>query len=612
VSSSAESPYTAVEAENGELAGNATVIESTTASGGEAVQFGSVASNNSPVDPNATTSTTSLLSLLYSMPGRGKVLASQQMGAQYTYYADEILPITNGTTVTDEYGDSQVISATNKIPAIINYDLDWTYGTAWSFAAQNPARPRTPNASWAYNGTGVDSDYGSPSAPHVDGATSQWKAGTLVSLTYHWDNPLTGGQYGDLSSGQGNSFYNISPGISATISEATTSSSNTINVANIEGSFSSSGGIIHIPSSTYYTQNAISSSGNTLTMSSTDQILIGTVITAGQGISNSATVSSIDNINNIITISGAGTLGKGEYSFSNGSLIQYDSFSGSSFTGCIPVIPGESATIYSGTTVVPAGLGYMTDTFFTDSASQAYANFQISLTALKDFCSAVQDIGGVVIYRMFHEPNGNWFWWCQGGEGSPGTAAPWLPAAFRFVQQSLWSAGVHNVLFVWGPIRSDGSATKWPAADMTSYPGDASVDIAGVDQYGENPNNSTTKPWQTSQAAIASARGWTIDKQKPFAIFEFGWINPVNDPYIYTSSHTDGEFFAYDNNDILQAIDLSTPGTTQCGPAYFNSWGQNWSIRFQNNLNKFYTSSSLATQSDVISWQSGTSPYIWK
>ena len=338
-----------------------------------------------------------------------------------------------------------------------------------------------------------------------------------------------------------------------------------------------------------------------LTMSSINHILVGSKVTSGSGISGNVTVSAIDNVNNLVTLSGAGSLAAGTYTFSNGSLIQYSSISGNTFQGCTPIIPGESANIANGASVKNAGNGTMTDTFFTDSSSQAYANFQTSISALIEFCKAVQTAGGAVIYRMFHEPNGAWFWWCQGGYGQPGTAAPWLPAAFRFVQQSLWSAGVHNVLFVWGPIRSDGSSINWPAADMTSYPGDNHVDIAGVDEYGENPNNSNTKPWQTSQAAIAAARKWTPQTQKPFAIFEFGWVNPVNDPYILSGSNG-GEFFAYDNTDLVSAVGLSTPGSTSCGPAYVMSWGQNWHIRFQNNLGAFYGSPKVATQSDVKSF----------
>jgi hypothetical protein len=585
------------------------VINDGNASGGNAIRFGSL--SGLPVDSKATAAASNLLSLLYSMPSRGKVLVSQHVGAQYSYYSQEIQAITNGFTETDQFGNSLIVPGTNKAPAIINYDLDWVYGAAWSLATQRPTNPRTANASWAYNGTGSGSDYGSPSSPHIDGATSQWQAGTLVSLTFHWDNPLTGGQYGDLCSNQGNSFYNVYAGISAIINGGTNSSSSTINVNNVQGSFSSGGGIIHVSSSASYTHTSSSANGSKLKLDSINHILVGTLVSNGPGISSAATVSAIDNTNNIITLSGAGSLGSGTYTFSNGSLIQYSSFTGSSFTGCIPMIPGESANISNGATVVPASLGYMTDTFFTDPTSQAYSNFQISLTALKNFCLAIQNVGGAVIYRMFHEPNGNWFWWCQGGDGSPGSAAPWLPAAFRFVQQSLWNAGIHNVLFVWGPIRSDGSQTKWPAADMTSYPGDNAVDIAGVDEYSENPNNSSTKPWQTSQAAIASARGWTNKTQKPFAIFEFGWVNPVSNPYIKTVNQPVGEFFAYDNNNLIGAIGLSTPGTTQCGPAYFNSWGQNWSIRYQNNLNSFYNNSSVATHSDVVSWQTSTNPYKW-
>ena len=157
-----------------------------------------------PVDSDATPAAINLLKLLRSMPGRGQILAAQHMGAQYTYYQSEIMTITNGFTEQDS-GGSKSVPATNKLPAIINYDIDFQdcYQPTWvGMNSQSPSSPRTPHPYWAYQGT-ASGNYGdpvtNPAPPGIDGAVTQWGAGTIIGLTFHFDCPLTGGQFNDLS-----------------------------------------------------------------------------------------------------------------------------------------------------------------------------------------------------------------------------------------------------------------------------------------------------------------------------------------------------------------------------------------------------------------------------
>jgi hypothetical protein len=77
-----------------------------------------------------------------------------------------------------------------------------------------------------------------------------------------------------------------------------------------------------------------------------------------------------------------------------------------------------------------------------------------------------------VVFRPFHEANGDWFWWAQGTD----------PAAYRelyaAVQQRAADAGVHNIVWGWSAnARNDDRITD----PLTILP--ERVDVVGVDSY---------------------------------------------------------------------------------------------------------------------------------
>lgn len=74
-----------------------------------------------------------------------------------------------------------------------------------------------------------------------------------------------------------------------------------------------------------------------------------------------------------------------------------------------------------------------------------------------------------VLFRPFHEMNGNWFWW-----GSTTITPQQYVALFRFLVDKLRSNGVRNVIYTWSPDTR--LATEY-------YPGDDYVDIVGIDAY---------------------------------------------------------------------------------------------------------------------------------
>lgn len=81
------------------------------------------------------------------------------------------------------------------------------------------------------------------------------------------------------------------------------------------------------------------------------------------------------------------------------------------------------------------------------------------------------DLQFPIVFRPFHEMNGNWFWW--------GSLLPGGAESYRAIYKKLFNymaPKTEYVLWCWSPDKA--LATNY-------YPGDEYVDIIGVDGYGE-------------------------------------------------------------------------------------------------------------------------------
>ncbi len=148
-----------------------------------------------------------------------------------------------------------------------------------------------------------------------------------------------------------------------------------------------------------------------------------------------------------------------------------------------------------------------------------HAEFDRYLDLIADVANNVKDQDGELIpllFRPFHEQNGSWFWW-----GARTTKTADYIALYRYTVEYLRDAkDVHNLLYVFspnGPFRGD------EANYMTTYPGDAYVDILGMDQYDnlENPGSNAFLDQLAADLAminrLADARG------KIAALSEYGY-----------------------------------------------------------------------------------------
>jgi mannan endo-1,4-beta-mannosidase len=92
------------------------------------------------------------------------------------------------------------------------------------------------------------------------------------------------------------------------------------------------------------------------------------------------------------------------------------------------------------------------------------------------YLKQLQDAGVPVLFRPYHEINGNWFWW-GGRAGEKGSAALYRQLFDRFVHVH----HLNNLIWVWNTDRPSPNAGK--LADF--YPGAQYVDVVTIDIYGE-------------------------------------------------------------------------------------------------------------------------------
>ena len=193
-----------------------------------------------------------------------------------------------------------------------------------------------------------------------------------------------------------------------------------------------------------------------------------------------------------------------------------------------------------------------------------------------------------IIFRPFHEFDGNWFWW-----GANYCTAEEYISVYRFTVNYLRDTkNVHNILFAFSP---DNSYTT-PSSYLSRYPGDDYVDVLGMDNYGDFDNKGT------SGASLANSKlklisDLAISKNKIAALTETGYrvtsttpaINNWFSTYLYDAITNNNLQIAYVMfwSNTSSGYYVPTPGNSNV--ADFQNFTLKSKIILQNNISKMYS-----------------------
>lgn len=107
----------------------------------------------------------------------------------------------------------------------------------------------------------------------------------------------------------------------------------------------------------------------------------------------------------------------------------------------------------------------------------ARAKYLSALDGFANYFLSLKDANGnliPIIFRPFHENDGAWFWWGHSTRSSAQYVQLWRDLVTYLRDKK----GVHNIIYCYSPEIIDGYAY-----DGALYPGDAYVDILGLDCY---------------------------------------------------------------------------------------------------------------------------------
>ncbi|MGW0229603.1 glycosyl hydrolase [Actinopolymorpha singaporensis] len=222
----------------------------------------------------------------------------------------------------------------------------------------------------------------------------------------------------------------------------------------------------------------------------------------------------------------------------------------------------------------PTGHGFGTklDDFadLTNTHTAVGRSWQHSLKRMGDGLSDLQKAGVVVLWRPFHEMNGDWFWW-----------ANQHPSTFKRVWAYTYdylvnTRGLDNLIWVYAPDCSRNSNL------LDYYPGKGKVDVVGLDCYTDNPSGGDGRIVRNLDRQYKQM----LSLGKPFAFTEVGPRDRVDGTFNWKR--------------WIDAIHQRYPRTT-----YFLAWNDKWSPT-QNRNAKGLMNHPLVINRDNMDGAAGT------
>ncbi|MGE5457306.1 MAG: glycosyl hydrolase [Methanococcaceae archaeon] len=103
--------------------------------------------------------------------------------------------------------------------------------------------------------------------------------------------------------------------------------------------------------------------------------------------------------------------------------------------------------------------------------TELYLKWRAQMDLFAFYLSQLRDAHIPIIFRPYHEMNGNWFWW-GGRPGKEGSAALWKQIFEYYTKVHK----LNNIIWAWTPDK------PWEGVE-DYYPGDEYTDILGTDIY---------------------------------------------------------------------------------------------------------------------------------
>jgi mannan endo-1,4-beta-mannosidase len=205
----------------------------------------------------------------------------------------------------------------------------------------------------------------------------------------------------------------------------------------------------------------------------------------------------------------------------------------------------------------------------------AYDRWMLMLDNIAGGLQQLEDAGVVVIWRPLHEMNGGWAWWQRQ-----------TPEDFTTLWQHMFNyftleKGLDNLLWAYSPMIN---GTEFDFRAMHYYPGDAYVDIVGLDKYmaiGEDPLD--LNRWGDYDALVATG--------KPVGLFEFGPLPATGEGW---------DTVQYDYANLIRDIRQLYPRIV-----LFQAWEYIWQIGNHQNASGLLNDPWVIVQGELPTWPTG-------
>jgi len=150
------------------------------------------------------------------------------------------------------------------------------------------------------------------------------------------------------------------------------------------------------------------------------------------------------------------------------------------------------------------------------------------LDLIADFIADLKSKDGVsapIIFRPFHEHNGDWFWWGKG----PATEEEYIQLWRFTVDYFRNEKEIHNLLYAFSPARSRMTYPLTASEYLYGYPGDEYVDVLGLDNYFDLDGIWNNAPLEQQKKSFKESLELIVklaeEKNKIAALTETGSVN---------------------------------------------------------------------------------------